>query len=480
MFRKIVSYTAGLYGVTIFAALIRVLLKSFVAKTVGKEALGAYAFFTTAQGLGISLLAFGLTRTLAKHVAASKEEAKYGPAVSAIIVLLIGLSVVLVGAAFLLRSHLDWVWVLVLVSVGPATLFQLARAILRGQIDRNREIIAVSLYIGVQCISVALMIMLLAEPRAPVIGAAITNLLMAAATLLYFIRRNPAWWKPARLRQFYISSEFRYLLSLTAPLWITDILAIVGHHADQFIVKGQLGYVSLAEYAAAFTFVGLLDQPLSVLSRIFLVTFASGFYTSVEKYRRMSSLNLAFISTLGLIITALSIPLTSVLFTDEYTLTPTLATILSTAFVFKSVEVLNTALTIAKDYPQANRNSKIWTTALYLPLALFMVSRFGVVGAAWSNVISWGGYALIHALYMQRRLPLHAAHTLRETLLGTILYTGAAWSVWLINTSWFAIVAVPVYLGLGQLLRLWDLTQVPDLAHRLLSRHLTEGAATPS
>lgn len=479
MFRRIVGYSVGLYVATLFAALVRVLLKSLVAKVVGKEALGTYAFYTTAQCLGISLLAFGLTRTLTKHVATSKEETDYGPVVSAVIVLLVGLSVALAGVAFLLRDHLDWVWVLVLIGIGPATLFQLARATLRGQFDRNREIIAAFLSTGVQGVSVVSMVVVLGDPRAPVIGAVIASLLMAVAAILYFLQRNPAWWKPARLRRCYASTEFRHLLNLAAPLWITDVLAIVGHQADQFIVKGQLGYLHLAEYAAAFTFIGLLSQPLSVLSRTFLVTFASGFYTSVEKYRRVSSFNLACISTLGLAVTVLSIPLVPVIFTEEYRLAPTLVTILSTAFVFKSVEVLNTALTIAQDYPQANRNSKIWTTVLYLPLAFFMVSRFGVVGAAWSNVISWGGYALIHALYMRRRLPMHAAHTFRETILGTILYMGVVWSVWLMNVGWFALLAIPAYLGLGHLLRLWDLNQVPNLARRLLSHRPTESMAAP-
>jgi O-antigen/teichoic acid export membrane protein len=225
----------------------------------------------------------------------------------------------------------------------------------------------------------------------------------------------------------------------------------------------------LAEYAAAFTFIGLLDQPLAVLSRVFLVTFANGVYTEVEQYRRVSSLNLVLISTMGMAVSILSVFFTPIVFTDEYQMTPMLVTILSTAFVFKAVEVFNTALTIAKDYPQANRNAKFWSTGLYLPLALFLVLRFDVVGAAWGHVAFWAGYALVHALYMRRRLPGHASFSLRQMVVATVLYIGLTWATWALNLGWFALLAVPLYLGGGQLLRLWDLTLVLELMRRLLA-----------
>jgi O-antigen/teichoic acid export membrane protein len=251
-------------------------------------------------------------------------------------------------------------------------------------------------------------------------------------------------------------------------------MAIIGHQADQFIVTGELGYLPMAEYAAAFAFVGLLNQPISVLSRIFIVTFASGFYLDVEKYRRASSLNMAFISTLGLAVTVVSIPLTPIIFTDDYKLAPTLAAILSVAFVFKAVEVLNTALTIARDYPAANRDSKIWTTVLYVPLAFVFVWQWGVVGAAWSNVLSWGGYALIHAVYMGRRLPEHAAHTYRETILGTLLYGLVIGLMLWLKLGWLGLILIPLYLVVGHAMRLWDLTEAPGLIRRLLPARLAQ------
>lgn len=471
MLKKVVSYSVGLYAATLFAALTRVLLKSFVAKMMGKEALGAYAFFASILQIGTSLLAFGLTYILAKHVAASKEEADYGPVVGVFLALLTGLSVVLAGSAFLVRPYLNWVWVLVLVSVGPATLLLLGRAVLRGQFDRNRDVIAGFVAVAAQAIGVVLMVLLLDDPQSPVIGVAAASVLVGIGMVAYFIWRYPAWWKPRRLFQHQTLVTFRRLLGLASPLWIAAILETIGSQADRLVVQGRLGYLSLAEYAAAFTFIGLLDQPLAVLSRVFLVTFANDAYTEVEQYRRVLSLNLVFISTMGLTVSILSVFFTPIVFTDEYQMTPMLVTILSTAFVFKAVEVFNTALTIAKDYPQANRNAKFWSTGLYLPLAFFLVLRFDVVGAAWGQVAFWGGYALIHALYMRRRLPGHAASSLRQMLVATVLYVGLTWATWWLNLGWFALLAVPLYLLLGQVLRLWDLMLVPSLVRRLLTHH---------
>ncbi len=478
MFRKIASYSIGLYVTVMIAVVIRVLIKSIVAKTLGKEALGAYAFFANAQDMGISILAFGLINTVAKQVAAaSKTKSDYGQIVAAVMALLAGLSILLASIALFLRNQLDWVWVCILISTGPVTLLCIAQSTLRGQFKRNHEFAVVFIGIGLYGVCVISMTMFAPGLKAPVIGVVIANLLTAAIILAYFIRRQPAYWQLARLRQCYVSTKFHHLLHLAAPLWITDILVNLNHRLDLFILEGQLGFLPLAEYAAAFTFVGLLIRPLTILSQMFMVVFAKGFYTDPEKFRRASSLSLASITTLGLVVTVISIPLAPIIFTKEYTLTPTLVAILSLAYVFKSVEALSTALTISQDYPQANRNATIWNTILYLPLAFFLVSRFGVIGAVWSNVFSWAGFALIHALYMRQRLPVHGAYAIRQMLLGAVLYIGTIWIIGVMNASWLILAIVPAYLGLGQLLHLWDLTEIPDLVYRLLPDRFTKGAS---
>jgi O-antigen/teichoic acid export membrane protein len=175
---------------------------------------------------------------------------------------------------------------------------------------------------------------------------------------------------------------------------------------------------------------------------------------------------------LGLAATVLAIPLTPIFFGEDYTLAPILTAILSVSFVFKSVEVLNTAFTIANDYPQANFYSKVWALVIYLPSAFLLVSNFGVIGAACSNVISWGSYAMIHARYMGKKLPEHAAHTLRHGMVGTTLYIVIIALVLYIDQIWFIFLAIPLYLVMGHLLRLWNLKQVPDLVRRLMPDQL--------
>jgi O-antigen/teichoic acid export membrane protein len=256
------------------------------------------------------------------------------------------------------------------------------------------------------------------------------------------------------------------------PLWFTSVVGMISNQADVFIVEGQLGFEVLAEYAAAFTFIGLLNLPTTVLSRMFLVTFASGYYTDIEKYKRVASTNMAFISTLGLVITALAIPLTPILFTEDYTHAPLLVAILSVAFVFKAVELLNSALTIAMDFPKANLYSKLWTLVLYLPLAFFLVRTFGVYGAAISNVFAWGGYALIHAGYMRKGYGEYARHTYYQTIVGTILYSGVIALAYWVSTYWIVVIALPLYLGLGHLLKLWNLTTFPGLLYKLVPENI--------
>jgi len=201
---------------------------------------------------------------------------------------------------------------------------------------------------------------------------------------------------------------------------------------------------------------------------MYLVTFARGFYTDAAQYRRIISINLAFIPCVALGVVALAEPLTHILFTAEYTLVPTIVAILSVAFVAKSTEFLNTALTIAQDYPQANRNAKIWTTLLYIPTAFLLVKTYGVVGAAWGYVLSWASYALIHMVFMSRRLPNHSACTLRLTLAALVLYGITLGTMQIASLGLFSVLFAPVYLGVGHLLRLWDLSDALTLIRKVI------------
>lgn len=470
MLKKVLSYSVWLYAVSLLASLMRIVVKSYIAKTVGKEALGAYAYYMTVINLGSFVLAFGLRRSITKFVVASSGENESGPVIVAVMSMGIVASLVMIVAGVLLNNLIDWIYVLALVSVGLFTVYEVARSTLRGQFDQKREIIFAVLAVILQAAAVIGLVSVYPVPQAPVWGLAAANVLLGILIILYFAGRFKHFWNPAQLVQGLQSAPFRGLMLLSTPLWITDVLEILGTQFDQLIVQARLGYIPLAEYAAAFTFIGIMDQPITVMSRVFLVSFAGGYYSDIEQYKKVTSVSMVFYSVLGLLVVSLSAPLTPIIFTKEYTLVPLLVAILSISCIFSSVEVLNSSLTIACDFPQANRNSKIWTTAVYIPLALLLVSRFGVIGAACSYVTSWGGYALTHALYMRRKLPAHAAYTFRELILGTSLYAAVIFAMSLLHNPWLSLLIIPFYLGLGQLLQLWDLTFIPEIIRRLLPK----------
>lgn len=379
MLRRLLSYSVGLYAMAMLAGLARIGLRSLIAKTAGKEALGAYAFYGTAIALGGSLVAFGLKRSVAKLVAASGEERDYAPVVCAVMALFAVVTLAAAAIGLALSPWLDWVYLFALVALGPVTIFELARAAFRGQLDQRREVGLLFAGICVQALCVAGATVFSGNPRAPVWGATAANLLLALAVVGYFLRRHGAAWRPAALNASFRTTAFRGLLALSLPIWIADVFGVVGHQADQVIVQGTLGYAALAEYAAAFTFIGLLDQPITILSRVMLVTFAGGHYTEVEQYRTVTSLSLAFFSLLGLVTMTVAMPLTPVVFTAAYAAVPTLVAILSVSSIFNAVEVLNSSLTIARDYAEANRNASLWSTAVYIPLAFLLVHQGGVV-----------------------------------------------------------------------------------------------------
>lgn len=468
MFKKIISYSFGLYAAALFGSITRVLVKSLIAKTLGKEALGAYAYYATVMVLATSILAFGLKRSVAKLVASRKEEPLFAPLVSAVMTIFIVASLILGGAALLLNGRLDWVYVLILVGVGPATLFDVACATLRGQFDQRREVSALLLSVVVQAGCILALVLLSRDMHAPVWGLATSYVLLGLATTAYFMRRYRGVWRLSSLPGIFTSQDFKLLMALTAPIWITEILGFISQQADALIVQGQLGYSALAEYAAAFTFIGLMDQPISVLSRVFLVTFAGGYYNDFEQYKQVTSINLLMFSAMGFGLALAASPLTPIFFTTAFTMTPALVIILTATSIFNSVEVINSSLTIAQDYPQANRNAKIIALVFYLPLAFFLTARYQVFGAAWSNVASWGIYTFVHALYMRRRMPEHGIHTLRTMAIGMGLYAGVIAVYWFTRTAWMMLAAVPVYFILGHFLKLWNLVSLPGMLYRLL------------
>lgn len=475
MYKKIATYTVGLYLTTIFASLVRVGVKSLIAKTISKEAFGIYGYYSSAISVGVSLMGLGLARALAKHVASSSKAGKgYGHIVSTSLVVIAGLTALSIGTAFALRGVIEDVWFYILIGVGPATVLHVAQATFRGQFEQKLELLTNFLSALLQGVVVAVIVLIISSELAPVIGLAWANVLIMVLIIAFFVWTQRDSWKPGVIRTTLTSTEFAGVMGLAMPLWLTSAVGMISNQADVFIIEGQLGYEILAEYAAAFTFIGLLNLPTTVLSRMFLVTFASGYYTDIQKYKQVTSINLAFISTLGLGITALAIPLTPVLFTEEYTRAPLLVAILSVAFVFKAVELLNSALTIAMDFPKANLYSKLWTLVFYIPLAFALVRTLGVYGAAISNVFSWGGYALIHAWYMRKNYRDYAAHTVYQTVVGTILYTLVLALAYWFSSYWVAVLTLPLYLGLGHVLRLWDLTTFPALLHRLLPERLAE------
>ncbi len=468
MLRRIISYSVGLYAAALVASVVRLLVKSLVAKTLGKEALGAYAYYTTVMVLASALLDIGLRRAVAKHVAASKEESLFAPLVSAVMSMFVVAAFLLSGVALLVRGRLDWIYVLVLVGAAPATLFDVACATLRGQFDQKREIAALLIAALVQTACILALVLLVRDPRAPVWGLTLAYVLLGIAIVAYFRRRYRAVWRLPRLPAVFASPEFRLLMGLSAPLWIANLLGFASQQADSLVVKARLGYGALAEYSAAFAFIGLMDQPITVLSRVFLVTFAGGHYGDLDRFKQVTSINLLLFSLLGFGIALVAFPLTPVVFTAAFTLTPALAVILTTTSVFNSVEVVNSSLTIARDYPQANRDAKLIALLVYLPLLFVLTARYGVFGAAWSNVVSWAVYAFAHAVLMRRRLPEHGAHALRTLSLTASLYLCVIAAYWLVGSPWVIVGALPVYLGLGQLLRLWNLLTLPGLALRLL------------
>jgi O-antigen/teichoic acid export membrane protein len=155
---------------------------------------------------------------MVKHVAASKEESLFAFFVSAVMSMFVFAVFLLSGVALLVRGRLDWIYVLVLVGVAPATLFDVACATLRGQFDQKREIAALLIAVLVQTACILALVLLVGDPRAPVWGLTLAYVLLGIAIVAYFRRASgPSGGCPA-------AGDLRVarppLLGLSAPIWM--------------------------------------------------------------------------------------------------------------------------------------------------------------------------------------------------------------------------------------------------------------------
>jgi O-antigen/teichoic acid export membrane protein len=482
--RKFSSYAAGLYFVLIVGSLITIVIKSLITKRFGVESFGMYQYFLSLNTIAALVLSFGLPDLLTKTTS-EKRDFSYDFNRFALALTFLITIVCMVAAVALWNVVDDRVYVMSLFIIGPSVMLPLATAIFRGDLSTKAEVIY-RLFRRIAPLIFLLIALLLAAPptvqRPNITPAVVTSVwlhslypsnglspltpvlttilgwLAGSTILLYLIAKRRLFMSPRAFLRVLRAPWLKSQLFLSVSLWGAAITFALGGQADSLLIGNFLGYHELGEYAGALLYYGLLGQVLEVWGRLYIALFPRDDNRSLYKYRRIMSLTSVMIPLFGFYAFTI-IPLTQdLLLDDSLTMIFPIYGILSFAFIFRAVELVNNALVITVEKPKINIQSTAFGLVTYLPVMVLMIATIGVYGAAIGQVLFWAIYSAMQAFLLRKSYREHANFSARTTLTTFVIYAMMFGLYLAINNFIIGVVVCTVfYLSAGHFTRIWDL-----------------------
>jgi len=454
MLGKFSSYAFAVYMTLFWGSAVGVLIKSLIAKDLSKGSFGMYTYLVSLIVVMNSVFSLGLPDVQIKLIAEGKPFAgDFSRFALTIALLMLAVSSVIALATWGLIPE---IYSITLLALGPVSIMPMANAIFRGELSGKREssyrLLRRIFELGVL---VALLFALnLRTDMAPAY-ATLASWYLATLYLLYIMRGRTLFLRPRRFLNVLRQPWLRQSVSLSGFLWVASIITILGAQADNLVVGAHLGFVELGEYGAALLFNGLIGQVFEALDSIFVSILPRGKYREIASYQMFISFNMLVIPLLNLLMLPFIPALAHLLLDESYTLVVPLFAVASFIFVFKSVELVNQAMFITIDRPKDKTRATIYTVAIYLPVLWLLVSRLHLLGAAFSFVIFWALYNAILMVLLKPHLPEHAQASARMTLLAFGSYLASVIAFFILGV-FGGFVAPLLYVGLGQVLGLWD------------------------
>ncbi len=485
--RKLSSYAAGLYFVLVVGSVITIVIKSLITKRFGVESFGMYQYFLSLNTIATLFLSFGLPDLLTKTTSEKRDFSHDFNRFA--IALTFTLTFVCVFAAIALWNVVDdRVYIMSLMIIGPSVMLPVVTAIFRGNLSTKAEVVYRLFRRSAPLIFLLLALVLAVPPTiqlpnlaatvvtspwlhslypsnglAPLTPVVTTVLGWAAGSLvlLYLIARRNLFMGPKDFFNVLRAPWLKRQLLLSGAIWGAAITGALGGQADSLLIGNFLGYYELGEYAGALLYYSLLGQILEVWGRLYVTLLPRDDNRTFYKYRRIMSLTAVMIPLFAFYTFAI-IPVTqNILLDDSLTMIVPLYGILSFAYIFRAIELVNLALAITVDRPDVNAKSTGFGLVTYLPVMVLMIATIGVYGAAIGQVLFWMVYSIAQAFLFRKTLPEHANFSARTALTTFVIY-GAMMALYLvINNFIIGVAACTIfYLLAGHLTGIWDLRYI--------------------
>lgn len=464
--RDIYRYAGTLYAVNLAASGLTFVVMILVSRAISKEAMGTYSLFLAYFYILVAFSGFGISQSLVKHIAERRVDLRELHSLLAGVLTVMTVLFIGVGASLVYYGQPVLGWALI--GIPPYHLFDYAMSYSRGHLWRNRESL---IYLGsslTNSLFIFVSIGVFHEQWGPIYGQVFSTYAVALVLIaLFFVHRRGHSVNFARIRRDWP----RGFIGIAAPLFIASAIYSLADVADRFIIEHYLGLAVLGEYFLAMSFLGIVDKPIGLLSRVLLSHFSGvrandPAYRQAEVVTRLIRLNLLLLPTFALAVVA-TIPLVLPHFLNkDYGAAFAVMAIASSVVAIKCVEVVNSPLAIAHNTPMTNAYSQMGSMVIYIPIAALLADRFGIAGVAAAIVLRWLVFATYQMLHMRRRKVVTASGSLllrglAAYVCAIALFPSAPWAM------------VPMYLLAGTALQLWsprDAVRVLPLVRSAWSR----------
>ena len=317
-------------------------------------------------------------------------------------------------------------YALALATVWFSTVGQIPETYLR---VRKWSSLSVGLSLGRLLLNIALNVSLLTLTRLGVVGVLlgnlITNILMTLILVGVIVREERPLGIDHRV--------FGQMMRFGAPLIITAFFSMIMHQADRYLLRMHVGMDQVGVYSLAYQ-VGqgvntLFLVPFTAIWNVVLYELAKQ-PNSKQLYADVFSY---FVRALGIVMLGAALfarPLLAVLTPDDYSAAASLVPIVCLAyFLFSLHEHFRVPCLLAKK--SMNLIPVYGLAAVVNVLAnLALIPRFGVIGAAWASVATFGTFSMF-GLYQYRKISRYPYPLLKCTCVTAGLcftYQAYTWS----------------------------------------------------
>lgn len=466
MFRKIATYSASLYAVSLVSSGVSFVVTMMVARHISKESLGLFGFYLTIYAFLGTLICAGLNQTLVRSFGAKVEDR------AELTRVLLGVVMLVASVAWPLSllahasGYAAWGWALSTLPFMVVTV--LGASEFRANFSRRKEVALTLSVSGLNSLLTVALVFLSDRPdMAPILGDFLSLAIPGTLLLLLFLRRDGVM-NPFRLLGRSRGETATRLFTFALPLTIAAAAFVAYTHAASLLIRAMVGLAALAEFYFALQLMHILEKPMQILARVVLAGFAQDPAIDPAAHRRLITFNVTVFPLLAAGVAFGAPVLLAIVdwamgdaagepLVSKYAVSPLYVAVFAVAVPARSVEFLVSNLAIARGKPQVNRNTHVITTSVTVPLLAGLIWTFGPWGAAAMPLVYQAVFLSLQSRQLGAEMPEIVRNTTRAAVVGTVLMALLLLGTRLPGSIWLFPVGAAAYVVGGHLLGGWDL-----------------------